>query len=239
MVRMSNGQIFLPCYYGPLDENGNYYNPRNTSTYSLVFGLIGTWDAASNDVVWDVTDPITLTPEQSTGGLSECGVIELKDKPGHIFMAMRAGNEGDRTGKVPCWKWKTLSADYGKTWSEPTPLTFSDGTRFWSPTSQGMFIRSSRTGKAYWIGNISRVRPRGGWPRYPLVIAELDEEKLGLRRETVTVIDDRGPGDGSDMQLSNFGFIEDPQTGHILVTLNRLRGAPGADGQVTYEIEVR
>jgi hypothetical protein len=154
-------------------------------------------------------------------------------------MAIRGGNEGDRTGKVPCVKWKTLSNDYGRTWSEPEPFTFSDGTPFWSPTSQAMFIRSSRTGKAYWIGNISRVRPNAGWPRYPLVIAELDEEKLGLKRETVTVIDDRGPEDGSDMQLSNFGFLEDPATGHIIVMLTRFAGGPGWNDQVTYEIEVR
>jgi hypothetical protein len=238
-VKMSNGQIFLPCFYAPLDENGKYYNPNRTPTYSLVFGAIGTWDDARNDVAWDVTDPITLPPDQSMDGLSECGVIELRDKPGHIFMAIRAGNWTDKTGQVPCWKWKTLSTDYGKTWSKPVPFTYSDGSHFWSPTCQGMFIRSSRTGTAYWLGNISRVRPRAGWPRYPLVIAELDEEKLALRAETVTVIDDRVPGDGSDMQLSNFGFIEDARTGHILVTLDRAQGGPGANGPQTYEIEVR
>jgi hypothetical protein len=238
-VKMSNGQIFLPCFYAPLDENGTYYNPNGTPTYSLVFGMIGTWDSARNDVIWDVTEPITLPPDKTMDGLSECGVIELRDKPGHIFMAIRAGNWMDKTGKVPCWKWKTLSTDYGKTWSMPTPFTYTDSGHFWSPTSQGMFIRSSRTGTAYWIGNISRTRPRAGWPRYPLVIAELDEETLGLRPETVTVIDDRAPGDGSDMQLSNFSFIEDAQTGHLLVTLNRSQGGPGADGPQTYEIEVR
>jgi len=239
LVRMSNGEVLLPCYYAPLDENGEYYNPHQTSTYSLVFNLIGQWNEARQDVDWDVTDPIGVTPQQSTGGLSECGVVELRDKPGRIFMAIRGGNEGDRTGKVPCVKWKTLSNDYGRTWSEPEPFTFSDGTPFWSPTSQAMFIRSSRTGKAYWIGNIPRVRPNAGWPRYPLVIAELDEEKLGLKRETVTVIDDRGPEDGSDMQLSNFGFLEDPATGHIIVMLTRFAGGPGRNDQVTYEIEVR
>ncbi|NUQ65711.1 MAG: exo-alpha-sialidase [Pirellulales bacterium] len=238
-VKMSNGQILLPCFYAPLDEKGVYYNPNHTPTYSLVFCLIGTWDDAKNDVVWDVTDPITLPPDKSMDGLSESGVMELQGKPGHIFMAMRAGNWMDRTGKVPCWKWKTLSTDYGRTWSQPAPFTYSDGSSFWSPTSQAMFIRSSTTGKAYWIGNISRVRPRAGSPRYPLVIAELDEEKLGLRPQTVTVIDDRMPGDGSNMQLSNFSFIEDPTTGHILVTLHRLGGGPGADGNQTYEIEVR
>jgi len=238
-VRLSNGQVFLPCYYGPLDESGQYYNPNHTSTYSLVFGLIGTWNDEGTDVVWDATAPISVPPELSSGGLSECAVIELTGKPGHVFMAIRGGNEGDRTGQVPCWKWKTLSTDYGRTWSEPMPLTFSDGAPFWSPTAESNFIRSTRTGKAYWIGNISRVRPKGGWPRYPLVIAELDEEALGLRRETVTVIDDRGPEDSSDMQLSNFSFLEDAATGHIVVMLNRMRGGPGAEGQVTYEIEVR
>jgi hypothetical protein len=248
LVRMSNGQVFVPCYYAPLDKKGNYYNPNNLPCNSNVFGLIGTWDSARNDLDWEVTDPIALPPRQSSGGLSESGVIELRDKPGQLLMVIRAGNEGDRTGKVPCWKWKTLSSDYGKTWSKLTPFTFNDDARFWSPTSQAMFIRSSRTGTAYWIGNISRSRPRGGSPRYPLVIAELDEAKLGLRAETVTIIDDRGPGDGSDMQLSNFSFMEDAQTGHILVTLYRYQGRAswagpptgvGYEGQVTYEIEVR
>ena len=248
LMRMTNGQIFVPCYYAPLDESGAYYNPNNLSCNSNVFGLIGTWDSARTDVIWDVTDPIALAPDKSTSGLSESGVIELQHRPGHLLMVIRAGNEGDTTGKVPCWKWKTLSTDYGMTWSELTPFTFSDGDRFWSPTSQAMFIRNSRTGKVYWIGNISRSRPRGGSPRYPLVIAELDETTLGLRAETVTIIDDRGPGDASDMQLSNFSFLEDQETGHILVTLYRYQNraswaAPpagiGYEGAVTYEIEVR
>ncbi|MCC7085739.1 MAG: exo-alpha-sialidase [Pirellulales bacterium] len=247
-MKMSNGEIFLPCYYLPLDDNGKLYSPNGLASYANVFGLIGAWNNEKNDVDWDVTKPIALRPEQSTGGLSESGVIELRDRPGHVLMVIRAGNEGDNTGKVPCWKWKTLSTDYGKTWSELTPFTFGDGKSFWSPTSQAMFIRSSRTGKAYWIGNISRrIRPVAGSPRYPLVIAELDEEKLDLRRETVTVIDDRMPGDSADMQLSNFDFIEDSATGHILITLERSQGrsswgsppnGPGVSGQQTYEIHV-
>ena len=45
------------------------------------------------------------------------------------------------------------------------------------------------------------------------------------------------------MQLSNFDFMEDSKTGHILVHLHRYRGgsnwdAPG-NGPETYEIEVR
>jgi len=236
---MTNGQMLLPCYYLPLDDAGKPYNPLKTSTYSQVFCLIGTWNEARDDVTWDVTDPITLGTENSTSGLSECAVIELADKPGHILMVIRAGNEDDKTRTVPSWKWKTLSTDYGRTWSKLVPFTFSDGTKFFSPTSQSNFVRSSRTRKVYWIGNISRIRPRSGWPRYPLVIAELDEETLGLRKETVTIIDDRSAQDGSNMQLSNFDFAEDPETGQIIVSLNRLNGGPGATGRQEYRIEVK
>jgi len=236
---MSNGRLLLPCYYLPLDEEGRPRNPFNTSTFSQVFCLIGTWNASREDVLWDATKPITLATDQSPSGISECAVIELRDKPGHILMVIRAGNEGDRTRTVPSWKWQTLSTDYGRTWSSLTPFTYSDGTKFFSPTSQSNFIRSSRTGKVYWIGNISTIRPKSGWPRYPLVMAELDEETMGLRKETVTTIDNRGPEDGANMQLSNFGFAEDPATGHIVIRLNRLNGAPGASGPHTYTVQVR
>jgi hypothetical protein len=40
-------------------------------------------------------------------------------------------------------------------------------------------------------------------------------------------------------QLLIQGFLEDPVTGHLLVYLNRLGGGPGADGPMTYEIEVQ
>jgi len=63
--------------------------------------------------------------------------------------------------------------------------------------------------------------------------------RLGLRRDTVTVLDDRGRDDASDVQLSNFARQEDAATGHILVALDRMHGGPGADGPVTYTIEVR
>lgn len=236
---MSNGELLLPCYYLPLDGAGKPLNPFKTSTYSQVFCLIATWKEPRDDVIWDVTDPITLGTDNSPSGISECAVIELKDKPGHVLMVVRAGNEGDRTRTVPSWKWRTLSTDYGRTWSPLECFGFSDGTRFFSPTSQSNFVRSTKTQKVYWIGNISRVRPRSGWPRYPLAMAELDEKALALRKETVTILDDRTARDGSNMQLSNFDFVEDPQTQHVIIRLNRLNGAPDAVGVHTYRVEVK
>lgn len=240
-LTMSNGEALLPIYYAPLDEKGNYYNPVNAFTFTFVAALIGTWNAAGDDVVWEMSDDVRCTPEQSSRGTNECAVIELS-KPGHILIVIRGSNLPNPKGVIPAVKWKSLSTDYGRTWSKISPLTYSDGEEFLSPSSCSSFIRSSRTGKVYWIGNISRTLPRGNPPRYPLIIAELDEKRLALRRKTVTIIDDRGPTDPPELQLSNFGLIEHPTTGHIIVKLGRYMAAEHADhpdaGTHTYVIEV-
>lgn len=240
IIKMSNGQIFFPCYYAPLDASGNYYNPLNAYTFSSVCGVIGTWNEAGDDLLWTVSQPVVIDADQSSRGADECAVIELAGKPGHLLMVIRGSNEPDQTGKIPACKWKTLSTDYGKTWSKCEPFTFDDGEMFLSPSSCCSFLRSSRTGKCYWVGNISRILPRGNWPRYPLVIAELDEKKLALRRKTLTLIDDRQPEDPPDLQLSNYDLIEDGRTGEIVLKVHRLvPGENPGSGPHTYVLRVR
>jgi hypothetical protein len=240
ITKLSNGQVFFPCYYAPLDAEGKYYNPLNAYTFSWVCGIIGTWNEKGDDLVWDVSKPVVLEAEQASRGAGECAVIELKGKPGHVLMVIRGSNAPNPSGKIPAYKWKTLSTDYGKTWSKGTPFTFEEGEAFLSPASCCSFIRSSRTGKCYWVGNISRTLPRGNAPRYPLVIGELDEEKLALRRKTVTIIDDRGPDDPPDMQLSNYHLLEDEKTGELVLNIDRYTPAAGFPnaGRHTYVIRV-
>lgn len=240
MLKLSNGQVYFPCYYAPLDAQGNYYNPLKAYTFGAVVGIIGTWNAAGDDLIWDASRPVLIDADQSSRGADECAIIELAGQPGHLFMTIRGSNEPNPGGKIPAVKWKTLSTDYGKTWSKPEPFTFSDGKTFPSPSSCCSFIRSTKTGKCYWVGNISRTLPKGNAPRYPLVIAELDEQKLALRHETLTIIDDRQPDDPPDLQLSNYGLLEDAQTGELVIEINRYmsnRNAPGA-GAHTYVIQV-
>ncbi len=241
-LKMSNGEILLPIYHAPLDENGSYYNPLGAFTFTYVAALIGRWNDAGDDVIWNVSDEVRLTGEQSSRGANECAVIELS-KPGHILLVIRGSNQNDKTGKIPPVKWKTLSTDYGRTWSECTPFTYTDGAEFMSPSACSAFIRSSKTGKVYWVGNISRTLPRGNSPRYPLIIGELDEETLSLRKQTATIIDDRLATDPTDMQLSNFGIVEDPGTGHIVLYMSRYMSPGHKDnpgyGRHTYVIEVK
>ena len=240
IARMSNGQILFPFCYAPLDENGQYYNPVGGYTFSYVACLIGTWNEAGDDVTWDVSQDIRISADLSSRGVNECAPVELTT-PGHVLIVSRGGN-APNTGTQKACHWKTLSTDYGQTWSEYTPFTYDTGEEFLSPSSFCNAIRSSRTGKAYWVGNISRTMPSGNSPRYPLVIGEIDEEKLALRKETFTIVDDRGPDDLPGLQLSNFGLIEDPKTGRILITLRRTDfEAPEteSEGVHTYVVEVK
>jgi hypothetical protein len=241
MLKLSNGKVFFPCYYAPLNEQGEYYNPLNAYTFSWVVGIIGTWNEAGTDLLWEVSAPVKIDADQSSRGADECAVIELAGQPGHLLMVIRGSNEPNPTGKIPAYKWRTVSTDYGKTWSRCEPFTFEDGEAFPSPSSCCSFIRSSRTKTCYWVGNISRQQPRGNWPRYPLVIAVLDEETLCLRRETVTIIDDRLADDPPDLQLSNYNLIEDETTGDLVLEVNRMvsgQGSPGS-GSHTYVIRVQ
>ena len=240
MLRMSNGEVLLPFYFAPLDEDGSYYNPINAYTFGYVACLIGRWNDAGDEIIWRAGDAVEISERKSSRGFSEAAVIELSE-PGHLLMALRGSNAPDPWGDMPAVKWRSLSTDFGRTWSEPEPFTYEDGAAFMSPSTCSAFHRSSATGKVYWIGNISRVMPQGNGPRYPLIIAELDEETLSLRRGSVTLIDDRGPDDPAELQLSNFKVLEQPDTGRLLVYLSRFmpQHPDHADaGSHTYVIEV-
>jgi hypothetical protein len=239
--RMSNGQILFPFCYAPLGADGKQYNPLRAFTFSYVACLIGSWNEAGTDIVWDVSAPAEISADLASRGVSECAVVELLKSPGHILIVSRGGNEPN-TGTQKACHWRTLSTDYGKTWSAYTPFTYETGEEFFSPASFCNAIRSSKTGKVYWVGNITRAVPRGNLPRFPLVIGEIDEEKLALRKATVTIVDDRQADDPPNLQLSNFGLLEDPATGNLLITLTRsdFQAPVGEnEGLRTYVIEVK
>jgi hypothetical protein len=71
----------------------------------------------------------------------------------------------------------------------------------------------------YWIGNA---------PRYPLVIAEVDEATATLRKQTVTAIDDRDSEKHDfNYQLSNFSLLENRETHELelfLTTYGQISG---------------
>ena len=123
----------------------------------------------------------------------------------------------------PAYKYFAVSDDGGLTFSKPEVFRYSDGSNLFSSSTFHRLYRSNKTGKLYWIGNIlpkHTTIPRH--PRYPLNIAEIDGKTLGLKKETVTEIDTRHPGEGERLQLSNFWVNESQEEKNLEIYLTRL-----------------
>ena len=192
---------------------------------SLCF--LGKWDGKAGDYDWRAGKRVEISADLSSRGLMEPFLAELED--GRLLVIWRGSN----TAKTPGRKWFSVSGDGGLTLDDPRELKFDDGSRFYSPSSIHRMFRHSVTGKLYWVGNICARPPSANSPRYPLIIAEIDETVPALKRETVTRIDYRREEDSPKVQLSNFSCFEDRETHAVEVYLTRLGADPddfwGAD----------
>jgi hypothetical protein len=166
----------------------------------------GTWDSSLRDYHWQAGTIIEISPDLSSRGLMEPAACQLDD--GRLLVVYR----GSDTPTSPGRKWFSISTDEGRSLSQPQPWTYDDGTPFLSPSAIHLFLRHSVTGKLYWFGNIATRLPQGNEPRYPLVIAEVDQQTATLRRATLTAMDDRMPWEHPQLQLSNFSILENPRT---------------------------
>lgn len=232
--RASNGEIMVPFWFWPLDEEGELAHEEDIYTFTSVGVLIGRWTGDGKDVTWDLGETVHLDfATESRRGANEPAIVELEEE-GHFLMVIRGSNLGDPN--MPSYKWMATSEDYCRTWSDAKPFTYADGEPLFSPSSCSVIRRNRVDGKIYWFGNISPENADGNHPRWPLVVGEVDEDSLGLIRETVRVLDTRDPerGDTEVVQFSNFKVKEDPETGDFIVTLTRLdagrrkKGASGA-----------
>jgi hypothetical protein len=162
----------------PLAPNGKLANPGGGPTYHDTAILIGRWDR-NDRLSWDVSDRIVGNPSRTTRGLLEPTLAELSDR--RILVIMRGSNARRRKRglDLPSYKWRSVSADGGRTWTAPEPWTYAGGDPFFSPSSMSrLFTHSS--GRIFWIGNITPENADGNSPRWPLVIGEVDPNTLGL-----------------------------------------------------------
>lgn len=174
--------------------------------------FLGRWDQAAGRYDWRPGKPVEISPTRSARGLMEPDAAELSD--GRLLVVWRGSDTGwDGTvAREPGRKWFSLSTDGSRTLGPVEEWRYDDGARFYSPSSIHRFLRHGVTQKLYWIGNLCLTPPRGNHPRYPLILAEVDEEKAALRRSSVTVIDDRAAHQGRDVQFSNFSLLENRET---------------------------
>ena len=209
-LRHSNGALIHPVVHAnfPGDPEND---SREWRRGALCF--VGKWDAQAGEYRWTAGKPVAASPRTVSDGFDEPAIAELRD--GRVLVIWR----GTNTEETPGHKWFSISRDGGLTFDQPREWKYDDGTGFYSPASIHHLIRHSVTGNLYWIGNISAVLPRGNWPRYPLVIAEVDETIPALKRDTVTVIADRSPEQTAYVEFSNFSLLEDRETHEFEITL--------------------
>ena len=234
IIVTKNGAVIIPASI-PVP----YWNEQDKELYKLLptykegcvagaMCFVGKWSKISTKYIWEKSNSIFLSKHISSRGLTELEISELKN--GNILLIMRGSNAGLDINKSPGRKWFSVSRDGGYTWDEVKEMHYDTGEQFYSPASISKTIRSSKTGKLYWIGNICDVPPKGNYPRYPLQIVEIDEENISFVKDSLTVIDDRDPNiDSEHLQLSNFYILEDIKTKNIEVYLTRLGTKGGGD----------
>ena len=225
-IEDSRGRLLVPVQYQAADTDGALRRAgirvQDSTGLAYDYGrsalMIGTFDAAGA-VNWSLGEPVPIEMGLSSRGLYEGAIAELGD--GRLVMILRGSNHlwPDRPG---C-KWLSLSDDGGQSWSAAQPLQCDDGTLIESSATGSAIIRSAHDGRLYWLGNlcIDGRRPDGNMPRSPLVIAELAESPVALRRETIRVIDRAAPHEHPDTQHSNFKLYQDRATGDLVLYLTR------------------
>lgn len=232
IIRHSNGTLIHVASSLNIPKDAADPNPNGVSAFAAPADarcigsacFIGRWDDQLDDYGWTAGKPVWVSRSISSRGLMEPEVSELKD--GRLLVVWRTSNAGLDPNEVPGHKFFSVSADGGRTLERPERWRYDDGTAFFSPSSFHRMIRHSVTGKLYWIGNISRDRTRGNSPRYPLIIAEVDEKIPAIKRTTVTLIDDRREGDSERLQLSNFSLLENREDHSLEIYLTRLGEDP-------------
>lgn len=197
-----SGMTFAP--------DGTAYYPivcyRPGKQYSFKRGGVRLMLRAPRTGQWSASEPQYIDASRSSRGLLEPDVALLRN--GHLLVVCR----GSDTPTTPGRKWMCVSTDGGRTLSPIEEFRWNDGSQFYSPSSFHRFFRARRNGKLYWIGNIVPEPPRGNEPRHPLFIAEVDESKAALTKETLVMVDDRREGEPVAVQLSNWSQIENRET---------------------------
>jgi hypothetical protein len=229
---LDNGEILFPmdaavgscCRILGLDVNEVF-----PSCPHLMHGMIvarGRFNETRGNYDLTFSRPIAISDLKSSRGVNEATAITLPS--GRIVAVFRGSNVQSEARNTriepgtPGHKWYCWSDDGGKTFTDPAPWHFDNREVFYSPSSRSNLIRSRKNRKIFWIGNITDHTAYSNDPRYPLVIAQVNDRGL-LIKDSVTTVDTRQEGDSDRIALSDPGILQDHETGLIELYLNRWR----------------
>lgn len=219
------GKVLVPAQMTVVGPDGRLFNPTGGHTYTDVLVLIGSW-TRQGKLEWQLSQRVSGDPKRSTRGMIEPTLAEFRD--GRILMVMRGSNGGkaDPRHQLPSHKWFSISQDGGKSWSNPEPWRYDDGTAFFSPSSMSALFKHS-SGRVFWVGNLCATNCQGNLPRWPLVMGEVDFRSRRLLRDSVVTLDTHQPEDAARgrLDLSHVTLREDRQTREIVLTYPRAHHA--------------
>lgn len=219
-IKTNKGRLVFPAQAVYLDEKGNPIHYRGCwSPAGIIVNILGDY-REDGMIAWKLSKPVFPDLEKTSRGFYEPTIAELRD--GRFVMILRGDNS--MFPERPGYKWVSFSEDHCETWTEPIPLPCDEGEPIESSSSGSVLFRSIKNSRLYWIGNlcIEGVRPRGNFPRTPLVIAEVQEEPFfALKRSSIKIIDRQAPGEPPTLQLSNFRIYQDRENGDIVLFLSR------------------
>ena len=233
-----SGRILAPAQAAILGPDGELSSPGGGFTYTDALVLVGTWTEGAR-LIWRASQRVQGDPARSTRGMIEPTLAEFPD--GRILMIMRGSNGGrfDPDYRLPGYRWYAVSSDEGRTWTDPEPWTYDDGTPFYSPSSMSTLLRHS-SGRTFWAGNITPRNCQGNLPRWPMVMGEVHPVSLRLIRSTLITIDTFRPEDAERgrLDLSHLTMLEDRETREISFFLPRYHNAYKSRDWVTLRIAV-
>lgn len=218
-IKTSRGRILFPGMRQVVDAGGKTIHYRGCwAPVDEMVTIIGEYNSRG-DVDWWMGQPLNIPQEVSSRGVDENALAELAD--GRIAAICRGDNS--MFPEKPGRKWVSFSENDGETWSVPVPLAWASGEALESGGSGSALFRSVKNGRLYWIGNIclGGERPNGNMPRTRLMVIEMQEEPFALKPGTLFVIDEKGTNDSPDLQLSNFRFYQDRETGDLVLFMVR------------------
>jgi hypothetical protein len=233
--KLGNGSLVIPAYLWPTDDfmaarfEGQGWPPelRRDAPYFIESRcLLLRWKPDLSGFELTSGGPMVLDGGYTfagTCGSDEPAVAYLDDQRWFAVVRTSTSHTDDfRQRGVALLRPCLLTTDGGVTWQKAEPLRFDDGGTVSSPSAWSQFIQSSRSGTWYWVGNILDEPTYGNCdPRYPLQIVELDPTTLRLKRATVTVIQDKEPGDDRWVRFSNFRTYEERGTADLMLLMTK------------------
>ncbi len=231
-IVLKNGDIAVPvglpipvaCKMSGVDVNQVF--PSCPTLHRAVIVARGKYNKISKEYDFTFSNPIILDDLSSSRGIDEPILAELES--GRILLVMRGSNVRKEEWNTrikdgtPSYKWYAYSDDGAKNFTRPAPWHFDTGEPIYSAATCSNFIRSTKNGGLYWVGNISDEKAYGNFPRFPLYICRIDEKSGLLDKSSLTLIDNRRDGESEQLQLSNFSVFEDRESGNFEISLAKV-----------------